>query len=232
MSEPTTFVKISRSLPNWEWYKDANTMRVFIHLLIKANYNEGNFKGVLIKRGEVVTSYKSIADELGITEKNARTAINHLKQTGSVASTKYSKFQVIKLNNYDKFQSSRQADWQASGRQTAGNGQASGNNQRNKESKKLRNKEINSISTKNFVPPTLEEVKAYCSERNNGVDADHFFDYYSANGWVQGAGNPIADWQACIRTWERRGFRKPIEDKPSFDLKSIEKEMIDSDGVC
>ena len=226
MSEPTTFVKISRSLPNWEWYKDANTMRVFIHLLIKANYNEGNFKGVLIKRGEVVTSYKSIADELGITEKNARTAINHLKQTGSVASTKYSKFQVIKLNNYDKFQSSRQADGQASGRQTAGNGQASGNNQRNKE--------INSISTKNCVPPTREEVKNYCEQRNNSVDADRFYDYYSANGWVQGKGKPIRDWKACVRTWER-GFRKPTEDNkepPSFDIDSIEQKMRYSDDAC
>ena len=235
MSEPTTFVKISRSILNWEWYKDANTARVFLHLLIKANYNEGNFKGVLIKRGEVVTSYKSIADELGITEKNARTAINHLKQTGEVASTKYSKFQVIKLNNYDKFQSSRQADGQASDRQTAGNGQASGNNQRNKESKKLRNKESNSISTKNFVPPTLEEVKAYCSERKNNIDAEKFYDYYSANGWVQGKGKPIKDWKACVRTWERRGFRKPIEDNkepPSFDIDSLEQKMMYSDNVC
>ena len=69
---------------------------------------------------------------------------------------------------------------------------------------------------KRFVPPTLKEVKDYCSERKNNVDAERFFDYYSANGWVQGKGKPIKDWKACVRTWERgNGFatttKKPKE---------------------
>ena len=69
---------------------------------------------------------------------------------------------------------------------------------------------------KRFVPPTLQEVKDYCSERKNNVDAERFFDYYSTNGWVQGKGKPIKDWKACIRTWERgNGFatttKKPKE---------------------
>ena len=217
MSEPTTFVKISRSILNWEWYKDANTARVFLHLLIKANYNEGNFKGVVIKRGEVVTSYKSIAAELDITEKNARTALNHLKQTGEVASTKYSKFQVIKLNNYDKFQSSGQADGQSCGSQEAVNGQASGNNQRNKEEKKLRNKEDTNSCTKKFVPPTLEEVKEYCLDRGNTVDAERFIDYYTTNGWVQGKGKPIKDWKATVRNWERNTIGGKIEREEERD---------------
>ncbi|MEE0900482.1 MAG: hypothetical protein UIM25_06260 [Bacteroidales bacterium] len=69
---------------------------------------------------------------------------------------------------------------------------------------------------KRFVPPTLQEVKDYCSERKNTVDAERFFDYYSTNGWVQGKGKPIKDWKACVRTWERgNGFatttKKPKE---------------------
>ena len=54
-----------------------------------------------------------------------------------------------------------------------------------------------------FVPPSLEEVQAYCSERQNSVDAAHFLDFYAANGWVQGKGKPIKDWKAAVRTWER-----------------------------
>ena len=69
---------------------------------------------------------------------------------------------------------------------------------------------------KRSVPPTLQEVKDYCSERKNNVDAERFFDYYSTNGWVQGKGKPIKDWKACVRTWERgNGFttttKKPKE---------------------
>ena len=55
-----------------------------------------------------------------------------------------------------------------------------------------------------FVKPTLEEVKAYCLERNKGVDAQKWFDYYSANGWKVGK-NPMKDWKAAVRTWERSG---------------------------
>lgn len=62
---------------------------------------------------------------------------------------------------------------------------------------------------KRFTPPTLEEVKAYCTERKNHVDAERFLDYYTANGWVQGKGKPVKDWKACVRTWERSNFNAP-----------------------
>lgn len=54
-----------------------------------------------------------------------------------------------------------------------------------------------------FTPPTVEEVQAYCAERGNKVDAQRFFDFYTANGWHQGRGKPIKDWRAAVRTWER-----------------------------
>lgn len=60
----------------------------------------------------------------------------------------------------------------------------------------------NNIGNKRFVKPTLEEVQAYCNERNNNVDAQRWFDYYSSNGWKVGK-NPMKDWKACVRTWER-----------------------------
>lgn len=53
-----------------------------------------------------------------------------------------------------------------------------------------------------FVKPTLDEVKAYCAERNNKVNAKKFIDYYNANGWKVGR-NAMKDWKACVRNWER-----------------------------
>lgn len=58
---------------------------------------------------------------------------------------------------------------------------------------------------KRFIPPTLEEVKAYCLERKNNVDPQRFIDYYTSNGWVVGK-NKMKDWKAAIRTWERNGY--------------------------
>ena len=64
-------------------------------------------------------------------------------------------------------------------------------------------------SVKRFTPPTAEEVQAYCNERNNGVDGQHFVDYYEARGWKIGGKQPMKDWKAAVRTWERSGYNKP-----------------------
>ena len=57
-----------------------------------------------------------------------------------------------------------------------------------------------------FKPPTLEEVKEYCWERNNGIDAQSFIDFYSSKGWMIGK-NKMKDWKAAVRTWEQRNNR-------------------------
>ncbi|WP_407397747.1 hypothetical protein [Treponema sp.] len=56
-----------------------------------------------------------------------------------------------------------------------------------------------------FSPPSLDEVKAYCVERKNSVDAEHFIDYYSSNGWKVGK-NSMKDWKAAVRNWEKNGY--------------------------
>lgn len=65
------------------------------------------------------------------------------------------------------------------------------------------NKKTTDVVKKNFIPPTVEEVKQYCKDRNNEIDAEHFVDFYSAKGWMVGS-NKMKDWRACVRTWERR----------------------------
>lgn len=64
----------------------------------------------------------------------------------------------------------------------------------------------NSNTQKNnklFIVPTLAEVQAYCEDRGNSVDAQHFIDYYTSNGWKVGR-NAMKDWKAAVRTWERQ----------------------------
>lgn len=53
------------------------------------------------------------------------------------------------------------------------------------------------------MPPTLEDVSAYCLERKNGIDPEAFLDFYAARGWKYGAGKPVVDWKATVRTWEK-----------------------------
>lgn len=78
-------------------------------------------------------------------------------------------------------------------------------------------KEINSSAStttkrKRFEKPTLSQITQYCLERNNNVNAEQFYDYYESNGWKVGK-NSMKDWKACVRTWERNGYDKPIKKK-------------------
>jgi hypothetical protein len=75
-----------------------------------------------------------------------------------------------------------------------------------------------------FIPPTLEEVKAYCLERGNNIDPEHFIAFYTANGWKQSNGNAIKDWKACVITWEKRDKQKPApKQKSGSDLDFLQE---------
>lgn len=76
---------------------------------------------------------------------------------------------------------------------------------KNRIDKNIEEKEEKKKSASRFIPPSLEEVKAYCAERKNSVDAEHFIDYYSSNGWKVGK-NSMKDWKAAVRNWEKNGY--------------------------
>ena len=89
-----------------------------------------------------------------------------------------------------------------------------------------RNVLVNNTKKKRFVKPTVEEVKKYCIERNNCVNAEQFYDYYESNGWKVGK-NAMKDWKACVRTWERNEYRKPNSKKNSKeDAINVVRELM------
>lgn len=84
------------------------------------------------------------------------------------------------------------------------------------------------VNNRRFTPPTPEEVKAYCQERNNGVDADRFVDYYTSKGWKVG-NQPMKDWKAAVRTWERSGYNNaPAQTDSTFTPGSAELAAIEA----
>lgn len=81
-----------------------------------------------------------------------------------------------------------------------------------------------------FVAPSVDEVQAYCLERGNGIDAQHFIDFYTSRGWKYG-NTAIKDWKACIRTWEqKRGFKPNKEGERKQAASLGVGEFIDSEG--
>lgn len=139
MAEKSTFIKLDRNIIKWRWYQNSNTFRVFIHLLINANIESHDFEQAIINRGELATSYNSIANDLNLSIKSVRIAIDHLKRTGEVAVRKYPKFQVVAILKYD--------DYQKGAGKTAGKGQAEGSQGAGKgqQLKNIRSKEVKNI---------------------------------------------------------------------------------------
>lgn len=74
----------------------------------------------------------------------------------------------------------------------------------------INNNKKENIKRKIFKKPTIEEINEYCKERNNGIDAEAFYDFYESKDWYVGK-NKMKDWKACVRTWEKRN--KPKEEK-------------------
>ena len=91
---------------------------------------------------------------------------------------------------------------------------------KNNESKSIeieKEKDIeNRGKAKRFTPPSLEDVRSYCQERKNNVDAERFISYYESVGWKVGK-NPMKDWKACVRTWEQRD-KQTAQEKKKDDM--------------
>lgn len=90
------------------------------------------------------------------------------------------------------------------------------------ERKDISSPKVEDISKRKFTRPSVEEVSAYCRERGNGVDPAAFIDYYTANGWRVGR-NPMKDWKAAVRNWEKKD--RPKAGRMDFLMKSIEEDM-------
>ena len=127
------FIVLYRSLLDWEWYGDANTFRLFVHCLLRANHKEKKWQGITIDRGSFVTSYQHLALDLGLTVQNVRTSLNKLKSTGELTHKPHSKYGIITINNYDKYQDTNsQPNTQLTVKQQSSNNKQ----QRNKETMK------------------------------------------------------------------------------------------------
>lgn len=94
---------LSREFLNWQWYDNSGEMRVFLHLLLTANYADAKWHGVTIKRGERVVSLQGLSDEIGIPKSTLRDILGRLEASGDIVRTSHSKFTLITLKDYSKY---------------------------------------------------------------------------------------------------------------------------------
>lgn len=139
------FITLHRSILNWEWWGDMNVRNLFIYCLLKANYKDTKWQGIEIKRGSFVASLSSLSEGVGITQKQIRTALDKLINSGELASKKTNKYRIITVKNYSLYQD--MGNQMADKRQTEGSQGAT-------------DKEINKKTNKplSHTPPELEKI--------------------------------------------------------------------------
>ena len=111
------WIKLHRSIEEWEWWEDHNTTRLFTYCLLKANHADNKWRGIVIPRGSFVTGRTDLATKTGLTEQQIRTAISKLKSTGEITTQTTNKGTTISVCNYDTYQSQGEASNQQSNQQ-------------------------------------------------------------------------------------------------------------------
>lgn len=100
------WVKIHRSFLTWEWFDKPEMVQLFVYLLLKANHDAKEWHGIVIERGQIVTSVARIAAETRLSAQVVRTCINRLKSTNEITSTSTNKYTIITICKYDTYQES------------------------------------------------------------------------------------------------------------------------------
>ena len=97
------FIMLKRELINWEWYSDINTCKLFLHCLMKVNYSQKKWQGIVIDKGEFITSNEKLSVETGLTVSKIRTALSKLEGTGYIkieTTTTHTKIIIPKLGDF------------------------------------------------------------------------------------------------------------------------------------
>ncbi|MBQ0112048.1 MAG: phage replisome organizer N-terminal domain-containing protein [Bacteroidales bacterium] len=204
-----SYVKLDRKMLNWGWKDEPNMVAIWIEILLQANYKDEVWHGEQYPKGTFPTSLAKLSVNTGLSIQQIRGCLARLERTGEISIKSTNKLTRITVNKWEEYQCLEDND-----NKQITNEQQTNNNQITtlKEYKNKKNKKNNSI--RQFTPPTLDEIENYCRERNNGVDAKKFFEYYSVANWKDSKGNPIKNWkQKMMAVWEK--------DKPKVEEKKV-----------
>ena len=202
-----TFIKLNRSIINFEWYLKPNTYRLFIHCLLKANWKDGKFEGKTIKRGSFVTSLDKLSLELGLTTQQIRTSISHLKSTNNITSKSHSKYRIITVLNYNDYQDNNKQD----------NSQVTSNQQAS-------NKQVTTIEEKKELKNSNNKEKIYKKEiygefKNVSLSDEEYSKLQSSNLlyiidklslYIESTGKKYKSHYATILSWSRKEPKQSI----------------------
>lgn len=174
----TGFITIHRKILEWEWYDHIPTKTLFIHCLLRANHKSGKWRGQAFKRGEFITSIKTLSIETGLSEKQVRTSLDNLMSTNEVGKQSTSRNTVISIVNYDLYQSKGKPNGKTSAKSGQGKGKegATDNNVNNNNNENNETKKTNVFSE--------DVLSTYYSVLNLFDESTHPNNDQQVNNWM------------------------------------------------
>jgi hypothetical protein len=180
------WIKLHRSLKDWEWYDDHSTTRLLIHLLVSVNYEDKTWKGQEVKAGTLITSWESLASETGLSVKQVRTAMSKLEKSKEVTRYTTNKWQAVTLIKWDKLQCLDIKEGQTKG-------QSKGKQRATTKEREEEKKEIYIPELSEFLSFAIQE----CSNINQD-DVKHKYKSWIMNEWKDGNDKPIKNWKTKL----------------------------------
>ena len=224
MNKEDGFISIYRKFLGWEWFSDERSVKIFLYLLLKANWKRKRWRGQWIERGQFVTSTAKMAGELEVSRSSLIRHLKRFQESGEIVLTADNRKTLVTICKYDNYQikneeggqPTSQQPTQPTGQQTDSKRDSKRDNKRdttNKENKENKeNKDNNSLKAKPSFLDFTSYLKKYLSEKKiKSSDpqileiAENFFNFYNSNGWKVGK-NKMIDWQAAARNclkWEK-----------------------------
>lgn len=143
------WIKLHRKILDWEWFTSPSTLQLFIYLLLRANKEDKKWRGILIKRGQLVTSVATISEETKLSTQQVRTSLNRLKSTNEITSKTTNRFTLVTVCKYESYQLFEETEQQAKQQalQQTNNKQITNKQQQLKNNKNIRNNKKESILT-------------------------------------------------------------------------------------
>ena len=219
------YIRLHRSLTDWEWYHNERLESVFIHLLVRCNWSDKNWQGIEVKAGTFITSTGHLAEELNLSRSAVVRALDRLEKSGEIVVKADNKRTAITLVNWAKYQSEDVETGQQADNKRTTSGQPADTTK--KEKKERREEEV----TTNVVTTRLDfdQFRAKCLSIHkehrilSDDEAKAFFDY-----WTEGHPETKPRYASADRfdiakrmgTWKRNNFTaKPAQPTPSPTAK-------------
>lgn len=134
------YIKLWRKIEDWDWFKCSDTLHLFLYMMMKANHKDGQWQGIEVKRGQLITGRNSLSEKTGLTIRSVRTSLERLKKTKEVTIKTTNKFSIVTLCNYDVYNNDDQQNDPLNGNERPANDQQTTSKRPQTRIKELKNK--------------------------------------------------------------------------------------------